>query len=117
MLAWHWRSFDALSKLELYELLALRQEVFTVEQRCNENDLDFLDLKAVHLLGKNNNNLIAYLRLFVSGTKYADAVSFGRVLIARPHRGTGLGKQMMDETLLYLEKMGNKYPIHISAQL
>jgi len=116
MLSWYWRSFDELSKAELYELLALRQEVFTLEQKVNENDLDFLDFKAIHLLGKSDEKLVAYLRLFPVGHKYPDSVSFGRVLIAENFRGLGLAKKMMAETLLYLEKIKNTSPVCISAQ-
>ena len=116
MLLWHWRSFDELTKTELYELLALRQEVFTVEQHCNDNDLDFLDYKAQHLLGIKDNKLVAYLRLFLSGDKYPNAASFGRVLIAAEFRGQGIAKEMMEQTNAYLKKIKNTHPLHISAQ-
>ena len=34
------KTFDELSKQELYELLRARQEVFIIEQDCNYQDLD-----------------------------------------------------------------------------
>lgn len=116
MLTWKWRTFDELSTSELYNVLALREEVFILEQKCVYTDLDYNDQKAIHLLGYKNNKLAAYLRLFLPGTKYPDKISFGRVLTSSYARGEGAGKALIDETLLYLKKNKIRTPIIISAQ-
>jgi len=77
MTTWQWRSFQELTTQELYSILALRQEIFVLEQKCLYQDIDYHDQQAVHLLGLVNNKLIAYLRLFPQGTFYPDAVCFG----------------------------------------
>lgn len=53
MIAWEWRSFAELSGADVYEVLACRQDVFILEQRCLYPDADRLDLEAHHLLGRH----------------------------------------------------------------
>ena len=45
------KTFDTLTKMELYLLLQLRSEVFVVEQDCVYQDIDGKDQKALHVLG------------------------------------------------------------------
>ena len=59
---WKWARLEDLPAAELHELLALRQRVFIVEQRCPYQDADALDLEAWHLLGSREASLLAYLR-------------------------------------------------------
>ena len=61
MLSWILKKFDELSLQELYAILQLRNEVFAVEQNCVYPDLDNKDQAAHHLMGWNNDKLIAYL--------------------------------------------------------
>jgi ElaA protein len=117
MLTWQWRSFSELKNNELYDLLSLRQTIFIIEQQCIYNDLDYLDQKALHLLGYKENQLVAYLRLFPKDIPYANSLSFGRVLTAKSARGQSIGKEMIIETLRYLKQQNNITPITISAQL
>lgn len=67
MIAWQWSAFDELSRDELYEILRVRQEVFTVEQNCAYQDADGLDQCALHLLqwhqSSEQRQLAAYLRV------------------------------------------------------
>ena len=64
---WQWSKFQELSVEQLYEVLALRQRVFVVEQRCVYQDADGLDFKAWHLLAwerkENRRFLCGYLRV------------------------------------------------------
>lgn len=117
MTKWLWRTFDELTTSELYDILALRQEVFVVEQKCLYLDLDYQDQKALHLLGLNNNKLVAYLRLFPKGTVYSDAICFGRVLTRQSERGKSLAKAAMEQLFSYLSEKESTDAIVISAQL
>ena len=47
------KAFAELTTRELYAMLALRSEVFIVEQRCVYLDPDGLDLDAHHLFGRS----------------------------------------------------------------
>ena len=71
------KSFEALTKHELYYLLQLRSEVFVVEQDCVYQDLDGKDEKALHVLGFKNEKLVAYTRIFKPGD-YFEETSIGK---------------------------------------
>ncbi|VEG92058.1 GNAT family N-acetyltransferase [Legionella spiritensis] len=105
--------FEALDLDTFYEILALRSNVFIVEQACFYQDLDFKDQHAMHLQIREDDRLIGYARIL----PYDDhAMSFGRIVTAPSHRGQGLGKQLMEIILGFL---GNHYPerpITITAQ-
>ena len=49
---WSWRRFAALSGDDVYDVLALRSEVFVVEQQCVFLDIDGDDRASWHLLGR-----------------------------------------------------------------
>lgn len=58
---------------------------------------------------------MAYLRLLDPDTQGGDVV-LGRVIVAPGARGTGLGHQMMDETLRQAKKLWPEVPMFLSAQ-
>ena len=67
-LRWKCHHFSELTTEELHQCMALRQEVFILEQRCFYLDADHFDSDAYHLRvveekGKHSK-LIAYLRLY-----------------------------------------------------
>lgn len=117
MISWQWRTFEKLNNQELYDILALRQEVFVLEQKCLYPDIDNRDSQAIHLLGMSDKKLAAYLRLFLKGTFHANAISFGRVATAPFARNQGLGKSLIAQTLLYLKDNNLQDTIRISAQI
>lgn len=113
---WHWQTFAQLSAAEVYEILALRQQVFVLEQRCLYADIDHKDQQCFHLSGWQDGNLQGYLRVVPPGLAYAE-VALGRILTAESVRGTGLGKQLL---LRALDEVSLLYPgqsVRISAQL
>ncbi len=109
------KTYEDLSKAELYDLLQLRAAVFVVEQDCPYQDVDGKDQKALHLLGYADNVLVAYTRLFTPGS-YFENTSVGRVVVAKNVRRFGYGKELMQKSIKTLEeRYGNKM-IEISAQ-
>ena len=72
-LIWQWYDFDSFTAQELYAILALRQQVFVVEQQCPYLDCDDLDQTARHLVGwekpGKSRRPLAYLRLLPPGKK------------------------------------------------
>jgi ElaA protein len=106
-------SFDELSSNSLYDILALRNEVFIVEQQCPYQDLDYQDQQANHLLAYDAGKLIAYARI-LPYNRYE--MSFGRLITAASHRKTGLGRELMDSILIYLKNHHALKPIVITAQ-
>jgi len=113
---WSALPFPELSVDDLYELLALRQLVFVVEQRCPYLDCDGKDRAAIHLLGRDDDErLVAYARLLSPGTSFAEA-SIGRVVTHPAVRRTGAGRELMTEAIARTQKAFGPGPIRIGAQ-
>ncbi|WP_309890528.1 GNAT family N-acetyltransferase [Archangium sp.] len=116
---WKWKTFPELTLDELYVLLALRQEVFVVEQRSIYQDADGYDRGSHHLLGTTGGPeapvLEAYLRVLPPGLKYPE-VSFGRVLIAPSVRRQGQGRELVRQGLDFIAEHYPRTPIRIGAQ-
>lgn len=109
------KSFDELTNHEMYNMLRLRSDVFVVEQNCPYLDLDNKDQKGFHLLYYVDNELAGVTRLLPKAVSY-DEVSIGRVVIAKSHRGLGLGVKLMEASIEGCEEKFGKEPIRISAQ-
>lgn len=110
-------SFSELSLDQLYAVMALRQEVFVVEQDCPYLDADGSDQKGWHLLGENaTGELVAYARLLPQGVTYEKYASIGRVVNAKSVRGQGLGQQLMQEAIAHYQRLLPNVPLKISAQ-
>ena len=116
---WQTRHFDQLSGAQLYAVLALRQQVFILEQQCLYPDADGKDLGAHHLLGwrsiDGQRQLAAYLRCLAPGVSYAE-VSLGRVLTAPVARGSGIGRELMAEGIALADRLYPGQPVRIGAQ-
>ncbi len=112
---WQFKSFDALTKAELYAVLQLRADVFVVEQKCVFRDMDGADNRAMHLLGQQGNQLVAYARCFQAGVTFAEA-SIGRVLAHCSVRGTGVGHALMRQAIDRLQQHWGRQPVRIGAQ-
>lgn len=110
------KSFEELSKKELYDLLQLRSEVFVVEQDCVYQDIDGKDEKAIHVIGIKEDKIIAYTRLFDSGD-YFDTPSIGRVVLKKNERSFGYGHELMKVSIKEIRKRCVAKTITISAQL
>jgi ElaA protein len=115
LINWRWAPFEELSGLEVYELLALRQAVFSVEQDCAYLDADGRDIGAWHLQGREaGGRLIACLRL-LPPDEHGEA-TLGRVVTHSDVRGQGLGRALMLEGIEGTEARYPGRPIHLSAQ-
>jgi ElaA protein len=115
MILFNWHTFSELTNKQLYAVLALRSEIFIVEQNCAYLDPDGKDMDALHLLGMQDGTLAAYLRLFPpSGIE--TAVIFGRVVTAKSMRQKGYGRKLIQELLIYCETHFPNVQIKCSAQ-
>lgn len=117
----HWAClpFADLGVQRLYDALALRSEVFVVEQQCVFLDLDGLDRHTWHLLGETaDGQLHAYARLIPPGLKGPDAL-IGRVVTAPAARGSGAGRALMAEALAQCQRLwpGRSITLHAQAHL
>lgn len=113
---WVWRTFQELTPDELYDILALRQTVFVVEQNCAYLDADGWDRRSRHLYTRDASGLmVAYLRLVEPGVKYAEP-SIGRVITHPGVRRTGLGRELMAEGLRGADEHYPGAGVRIGAQ-
>ena len=67
---WNIKKFNQLMGEEIYKILALRNKVFIVEQECSYLDCDDKDLNSYHLFSKENEEVVAYLRILERGVSY-----------------------------------------------
>lgn len=110
------KSFNSLTKAELYEILRLRAGVFVVEQDCAYQDIDNKDQKAVHaFISNKNSGIIAYARLF-KAKDYAEEPSIGRVVTNRAFRNKGLANKLMEASIDYMKNNWKVSTIELSAQ-
>ena len=119
MIEWQWSGFADLTVAQLYAMLALRQEVFVLEQTCLYPDIDGLDPGAHHLLGWRDAGgkpeLVAHLRCLAPGAKYAE-MSIGRVVTSPAARGSGLGRELVAQGIALACQLHPGHAIRIGAQ-
>jgi ElaA protein len=116
MITWDCKPFDGLSLYELYAILRLRSEVFVVEQNCVFQDADNKDQASYHMMGWQEDTLMAYTRLVPPGVVYTEPC-IGRVVTAITGRGSGIGRALMQQSITACRKLFGNTVIRIGAQL
>lgn len=115
--SYSFQSFFSLSVEELYAILALRSEVFIVEQNCPYQDLDGKDSNSIHILGLDDvGNLVSYCRLLPPDLAYPGYSSIGRVITSMAVRGSGEGKKLMEYAIREIKTLFPAADVKISAQ-
>lgn len=89
-----------------------RVKVFVVEQNCPYQEIDEADEQATHIGIWQGVELMAYSRVINCG----DEVTFGRVIVAKEHRGKQLGRQIVTLAIAEIKKSFPNRTIRISAQ-
>ena len=110
------KKFEELSVDEIYNILKLRSSVFVVEQNCVYQDLDDKDKQAIHLFTEQDQEIIAYTRIFKKGDYYVNNPSIGRVVVKKSQRGKELGKEIMIKSIKYIKENIEEEKIELSAQ-
>ncbi|WP_107838659.1 GNAT family N-acetyltransferase [Metasolibacillus meyeri] len=114
-MTWTVKEFNELTTTELYQIIQHRVNIFIVEQQSIYEDLDDHDQNSLHILYKEEGRIVAYARLLPPGEKYEEA-SFGRVVVAKEKRGTGLGKELIAFTMQLAKERWATANIFIQAQ-
>jgi ElaA protein len=90
------RSFEELSTREFHDIMALRVDVFVVEQACAYAELDGRDTEpGTRHLWLAAGGIRAYLRVLDEG----DNRRIGRVVTAAEARGEGLAARLVDHAV------------------
>jgi len=114
-LDWKLYDWNQIDTAVLYAILALRSEVFVVEQDCVYQDLDNKDQISIHIFKKEKDDIVAYTRIFKPGDYYKNP-SIGRVVVSKKNRGKELGKKIMNYSIKYIKNNLKGDKIELSAQ-
>ena len=115
-ISWTIKHFNELNTSELYDIMQLRLEVFSVEQNCAYQDADGKDFYAHHIMGCNDEGkLMAYSRILPAGISFVE-ISIGRVITSTKARKTGSGKELMQKSLDFIQSHYGTVPVRIGAQ-
>lgn len=110
------KSWTELTTDDLYSFLKLRTDVFFVEQRIDEEELDNRDQEPTtqHLWIADEQGTAAYLRIIVDAEpEIHDArTTFGRVAVRADRRGEGLAQMLIAQVLDYVGDI----PMFLHAQ-
>jgi len=95
------KQWGELTTSELYSLLKLRTDVFLVEQKVDEEELDNRDQVAEHFFIADAIGTAAYLRvLYDESPEHLDAHRvIGRVVVRPDRRGEGLAQILLTRVL------------------
>lgn len=111
-MSWEYKVFDELTTRELYDIYRLRVDVFIVEQECFYPEVDDTDLNCVHIFKKEGNQISSYFRVY----RQDGQARFGRVIVNPVFRGSGLGRELVEEALIACERTFPGEDIYIQAQ-
>lgn len=115
-LTWKTKAYNELTLDEFHDLIALRIDIFVVEQNCPYAELDGKDKLADHIIALDGKSkIVATARILPPGIAY-DTVAIGRVVVDESQRGKGTGHQLMKECMRFIELKFGKAPITLSAQ-
>lgn len=115
-LDWNCKKFHELTPDELYAIFRLRSEVFVVEQNCIYLDFDNKDQESWHVTGWNEGKLVAYTRLLPAGLAFEEP-SIGRVCTSPSARKSGVGRELMNYSMMKALELFGKTSLRIGAQL
>ena len=95
------KQWGELTTSELYSIMKLRTDVFLVEQKVDEEELDNRDQVAEHFYIADAVGTAAYLRvLFDESPEHLDAHRVvGRVVVRADRRGEGLAQILLNRVL------------------
>ncbi|MGM7701826.1 GNAT family N-acetyltransferase [Pseudalkalibacillus sp. Hm43] len=92
---WVKKTFQKLTKEELYTILQKRVEVFVVEQECPYPEVDGRDEECIHIWSEMDGDMAAYCRI-VPPIHKDGHYSIGRILIPKDYRRQGIARDMVN---------------------
>ena len=114
-LNWGWYKLEEMEPVLLYDMLALREAIFVVEQSCIYHELDGLDKIAAHLLVLHGETPVACLRLLPSNEEQP-RVRIGRVAVSQRLRKQGLARRMLENAVTEARRGPSSCGVFLSAQ-
>lgn len=105
------KHFKDLNTNELFNIYKLRISVFVVEQNCPYQEVDDIDKNAYHLYLIENNDILAYARVFSIDDS---TMAIGRVIATK--RRCGLGSNILQAAINLAKEQKLAKKIIIEAQ-
>nr|WP_205967658.1 GNAT family N-acetyltransferase [Paraglaciecola sp. 20A4] len=101
--------------IDLYAILRLRQQVFVIEQQSIYEDIDNCDQVSMHVGVYQEDELVGYAR--VREAEAGHLAKIERVLCCASHRGVGLGKILIKQSIDVIQQRYSVENIMLSAQI
>lgn len=118
-LTWLGLRHDELSARQMHDLLQLRHDIFVIEQDCPDyRDIDGLDATGDtrHVIGLSGDDLIACARILAPDPDADPRARIGRVVVAPAGRGSGVGHELMRQSVAVCDRVWPGVDILLSAQ-
>ncbi|MCC5889710.1 MAG: GNAT family N-acetyltransferase [Alkalibacterium sp.] len=109
---WQYKHFEELSAKDYHQILNERVKIFVVEQGCAYQEVDEIDLHAVHLIKRQKGIIKAYARIYRQDKK----MRIGRVLVPSEYRSEGHGRDLLKVALDYIKCKHPKAEVEIQAE-
>ncbi len=109
------KSFDEISKQELYTLLKLRMKVFMLEQKSLYLDMDNCDQTAYHFLAKNAEHLAAYSRVILDENEMSAYI--GRLVVDENYRNKSIGSLLIGKMIEFIKSKSKSKVIYLNSQV
>lgn len=116
MLNWQFKHYNDLLLNEFHDILALRIQVFVVEQNCPYQELDGKDKKSYHLICRNGKgDVVGTMRILPPGVGFEE-IGLGRIVLAPSVRGEQQGHELMKEAMTFSKEEFGDVAIKLSGQ-
>ena len=104
----------ARTRAEHLEANSIRKTVFVEEQKIFKNtDTDENDSKSIHLVAKQEGNIIGTVRVYPAATGNGDWIG-GRLSVKKGFRASGAGELLVNEAVALVKKNGcSHFTAHI----
>jgi ElaA protein len=119
-LTWESKTWSQISADDVFAIMKLRTDVFFLEQRITEEELDSDDRHpdTIHIWAESEPGVaIAYARVVRKTPPPPEdlgiGLSIGRLVVDREFRGTGLGHDLMRRALSHCD--GESVVLHAQA--
>lgn len=109
---WQYKHFEELSAKDYHQILNERVKIFVVEQGCAYQEVDDIDLHAIHLIKRQKGVIKAYARIYKQDRK----IRIGRVLVPSEYRSEGHGKELLKVALDYIKCKYPRAEVEIQAE-
>ena len=115
MIKTSFKHYTDLTINEFHDLIALRIEVFIIEQNCPYQELDGRDKDAIHLLVQSDEKIVGTARILSPGAVYPET-AIGRVVTSPAFRHLKFGHLIMAAVLKFLVNEKGITTARLSAQ-